>query len=228
MIVAIDVGEFAEACRAQTRIVEEQSSKAGIAAVDEDILDRLVDAVTHKSSTTEDKDGEERTIVSERSINGGKRLLPRMMELFENTILPRMSSQRIFRSYARLLTWQEKWSEALKAYLDGYRLSNAATMQKGDDIEVTKWKEAVAEVEEIVDLLRNFGPRAEEETSHVRNALDSEKTNKIAQENKAGGGLKWSSQARTIVRSFVTRTRDAFEDDPYWEKLIQLQEELKR
>ena len=46
MILAMDVGEFAEAARAQARVVEERAAKAGAEAVDEDVLDRLVDAVT--------------------------------------------------------------------------------------------------------------------------------------------------------------------------------------
>ena len=46
MIVALDVGELSEACRALGRVVEERAAKDGAACVDEDVLDRLVDAAT--------------------------------------------------------------------------------------------------------------------------------------------------------------------------------------
>ncbi len=45
-IVAMDVGEFAEACRALGRVVEERATKVGAESVDTDVLDRLVDAAT--------------------------------------------------------------------------------------------------------------------------------------------------------------------------------------
>jgi hypothetical protein len=59
----------------------------------------------------------------------------------------------------------------------------------------------VGEVEEIVDVLRNFGPRVE--------------------------GLKWQMQARSIVRTFMGRTMD-FEDEPEWERLKALREDLHK
>jgi len=45
-IVAMEVGEFAEACRALGRVVEERAAKVGAESVDEDVLDRPVDAAT--------------------------------------------------------------------------------------------------------------------------------------------------------------------------------------
>lgn len=59
----------------------------------------------------------------------------------------------------------------------------------------------MTEVEEIVDILRNFGPRVE--------------------------GYKWRLQGRSIVRTFTGRTRD-FEDEPEWVRLTQLQEDLRK
>ena len=59
-------------------------------------------------------------------------------------------------------------------------------MEKGES-DVKKWREAVTEVEEIVDILKNFGPRVEV--------------------------YKWKLQARSLVRTFAARTKD-FEDEP--------------
>jgi hypothetical protein len=204
MIVSMDVGELSEACRALGRIVQETASKTGAQSVDEDVLDRLVDAVSRvpydekpETGPTAGLDGTSGGYVI--SPNEGHGLFPNVRNLLEKIILPTVSSPRIFRAYARLLTWESKWSEVIKAYLDAYRAGPAGTMSKGD-ADVQKWREAVVEVEEIVDILRNFGPKAED--------------------------VKWRSQARSIVRTFMGRTKD-FEDEPEWEKLVELQEELK-
>ena len=201
MIVCMDVGELSEACRALARIVEERSAKVGAECVDEDVLERLVDAVTRAPANPDDAvegDGTVKTAI--RNPNEGHGLLRRVIELFDRTILPRVSSSRIFRAYGRLLTWQSRWEDALKAHLDGYRCSTAGTFEKGE-ANAAKWREAVGEIEEIVDVLRNFGPRVE--------------------------GSNWQFQGRSIVRAFIGRSRD-FEDDPEWSRLIELQDELRK
>ncbi|KOS15227.1 hypothetical protein Malapachy_2655 [Malassezia pachydermatis] len=38
----------------------------------------------------------------------------------------------------------------------------------------------------------------------------------------------WKFRARTLVRNFMARTRDSFEDEPEWESLTDLMTELKR
>lgn len=201
MIICMDVGELSEACRALSRIVEERSGKVGAESVDEDVLERLVDAVTRAPTNPDDAvEGEGTAQNAARNPNEGHGLLRRVTDLFDRTILPRVSSARIFRAYGRLLTWQSRWDEALKAYLDGYRCSPAGRMEKGMT-DGAKWREAVGEVEDIIDILRNFGPRAE--------------------------GSKWQFQARSVVRTFIARSRD-FEHEPEWARLAALQEELRK
>jgi hypothetical protein len=199
MIVAMDVGELAEASRALGRVVEERAAKVGADAVDEDVLDRLVDAVTRAPSHPDDAiEGvaiANNTVRNPAEVHG---LLRRVTDLFERVILPRVSSPRIFRARARLLMWQNRWEEALRAHLDAYRTGVAGKMERGE-ADVKRWREGVYEVEETVDLLRNFGPRVE--------------------------GLKWKLQAKSILRTFMGRTRD-FQDEPQWQHLVDLKEEL--
>ncbi|KAF8878587.1 hypothetical protein CPB84DRAFT_1688262 [Gymnopilus junonius] len=197
MIVAMDVGELQEACRALGRIVEQTGDKAGALTVDEDVLDRLVEAVTRAPPNPEEAAAEEGAVPNP---NEGHGLYRSVLNLLERTLLPRLSSPRIFRAYARLLSWQSKWEEAIKAYLDAYRCSIAGTIEKGET-DSAKWREAVTEVEEIVDIVRNFGPRVE--------------------------GYKWRSQARSILRTFIGRTRE-FEDEPEFGRLTELQEDLRK
>lgn len=208
MIVAVDVGELSEACRAQARIVEERAAKIGAECVDEQVLARLVDAVTRapvdpdRSATADSGQDTEQARERPDAVtdpNQGRGLLRRVLDLFERTILPNVSSPGILHAYARLLTWQTRWEDALKAYLDGYRCGAAGTFERGDT-DVEKWREAVREVEDMVDVLRNFGPRVQ--------------------------GLNWRHQGRSIVRTFVGRSKD-FEDEPEWSRLLEIQNELR-
>jgi len=201
MIVAMDVGELQESCRALGRVVEQTGDKAGSLACDEDVLDRLVDAVT-RALPDKDAAAEEGGDISTQNPNEGHGLYKNVLNLFERTILPRLSSVRIFRAYGRLLSWQRRWEDAIKAYMDAYRAGVGAGLEKGAS-DPAKWREAMAEVEDIVDILRNFGPRVE------------------------GGGYKWRLQARSIVRTFIGRTRE-FEDEPEWARLIELQEDIRK
>ncbi|GJE87502.1 TPR-like protein [Phanerochaete sordida] len=191
MVVALDVGELAEACRALARVVEERAAKDGAAAVDEDVLERLVDAATRG-----EPEGEGAGAGPSRA-----GLLRQVTDLLERVILPRVSSVRIFRARARLLMAQGRWEDALGAHMEAYRAGAAGTLEAGET-DAARWREGVKEVEEIVDVLRNFGPRAE--------------------------GYKWRLQARSVLRTFMGRTRENFEDEPEWTRLTKLQEELRQ
>ncbi|KAF8650941.1 hypothetical protein AX16_005008 [Volvariella volvacea WC 439] len=217
MVVSMDVGELFEASRALGRVIEETSDKMGVESVDTDVLERLVSAVTRGSSGSpetnpaETESRPDESGAGGHSAAGGQGLLRSVSTLFTQTILPRISnSPRIFRAYARLLTYQIKYEEALKAYLDAYRCGAAGTFEKGES-EVEKFREAVREVEETVDLLRNFGER-------VGASGDG---------GEGEGEFKWKLKARSIVRTFMGRAKD-FEDEPEWERLAELLDELKK
>jgi len=196
MILSMDVGELQESCRALGRVIELTSGKAGMLAMDEDVLDRLVNAVT-RGHPIEEADIPQTGEV--HNPNEGHGLYRNVMLLLEQTILPRLSSPRIFRAYGRLLSWKGQWEHAVKAYLDAYRCSQSASLQSGE-IDTKNWQSSVGEVEEIVDLLQNFGPRV--------------------------AGYNWKLQCRSILRTFMGRWKD-FEDEPEWAKLQALQEELR-
>lgn len=238
MIVAMDVGEFAEAARAQARVVEERADKIGAAAVDEDVVDRLVDAVVHAPNAHEEKpdsaDAEPQATaktlsatedtnsgaITSLSPNEGARLRPRILDLFERTLLQRVASERLYRAYARLIASDGRWTDAVKYHLDAYRLSLAATLEKGES-DKAKFLEALAQVEGIIDVLRNFGSRADEEETVMHE-------NEVQDDAPVVRTGKWQMQARSIVRSFAARTREAFEDSPEWGRIEQLQEELRK
>ena len=191
-IVAMDVGELSEACRALGRVVEERAAKVGAESVDADVLDRLVDAATRAPPEEENN--------TNADPNEGRALSRRVEDLFVRVLLPRVSSSRVFRARARLLVAQGRLPEALDAYLEAYRAGVASQMEAGET-DVERWREGVREVEEICGVLVNYGPKVE--------------------------GSRWMLQARSIVRTFMGRTKD-FEDEPEWSRLVELLDDLKR
>lgn len=222
MLVSADVGEMAEACRALTRVVEERAAKDGEACVDFDVLDRLVDAVTRaddEDGTASGGQGARQPGDGQYNPNTGKRLAPRISDLFSRTLLPRFSSSpRIFRAYARFLVWQSAWGAALDAYINAYRASVMSDERVATDLD--RFKTAVVEIEELVDVMRNLGPRAAEE--------DQNPVATGGEEGRRRKTTSWQFQARGLVRTFMGRTREAFGDqETEWQKLEQLLEELR-
>ncbi|KAF5321139.1 hypothetical protein D9619_000151 [Psilocybe cf. subviscida] len=230
MIVAMDVGELSEACRALGRAVDQTQGKVD-GVIDEDVVDRLVNAVTRahrdpqqaaaesaEASAAAGGDGE-----PVHNPNEGHGLHRNVLHLLEKTLLPRVSSRpRLFRAYARLLAWRGQWADAVKANMDAYRCGVASTIEKGDEVSVAVFNEAVDEVEETVDMLRNFGELAAEDAAA-----------KGEDGREWGGGKKdkWRLQARTIIRAFMGRTRDFEEREEYsagWQRLEEMLAEANK
>ncbi|OCF44185.1 TPR repeat-containing protein [Kwoniella heveanensis CBS 569] len=212
MIISIDVGELSEAARAMTRVVEELATKDPILAVDPDVLDKLVDSVTRDDYSLLEQ-GE----VVPTSSNEGFGLLPIVERLFDHTILPRISdSPRVWRAHARLLRWKEDWAGAQEDYLRAYRCSVVSDERVERDLE--KWREAVQEIEDLVAVLSQLGPKAK---------AQEEAKQKDGEEPKKKKG-DWKFQARGLVRTFMGRTRESFEQEKDWERLQDLLDELKR
>jgi len=211
MVVALDLGEFSEACRAMGRVVEERGGKDGEASADVEILERLVNVVTRSSESQ--SMGEQGRPTNP---NEGLGLYLQLDDLFTRIILPRISdSPRIWRSLAQLLTWKKRWPEALDAYTAAYRCGVASDTRL--EVEVERWREAIDEVEEYIDVLRNFGPKAAEEKKYQAGS-------RVGKRRESS----WAFQARGVVRTFMGRTRSAFEDEPEWERLKKLSEDLKQ
>ena len=212
MIVSVDVGELAEAARALGRVVEERSEKEGADSVDIEVLERLVSCVIRTTDLETSSSPDARPT----NPNEGLGLFARLDELFATIILPRISGDaRVWKARAQLLTWRKRWSDALDAYGAAYRCAVASNTQV--EVDVEKWREAVEEVEEYVDILRNFGPKAAEEKRRLAEVG----------EGKPARGSSWAFQAKGVVRTFMGRTKDTFEDEPEWTKLEDLITELK-
>jgi tetratricopeptide (TPR) repeat protein len=211
MLISMDVGELSEACQALGRVVELRAEKDGSKVVDIDVLDRLVGAVTRGENDESGTSGGVEDQVEDPKTRITHGLERQVTELFSRTILPRISSSpRIFQAYARLLTHKEQWVGALEAHLNAYRTSVGSDTTVETDI--ARWREAITEVEEIVDILRNLGPKA----LAGHGTPDSPQTQ------------NWDFQAKSIVRSFMGRTKESFGDEPEWERLTALMTELRR
>jgi hypothetical protein len=235
LLVCIDLGENSEACRALTRVVEERASRDGEDCIDMEVLDRLVGAVTARPPP-----GSEAAKDEPHSPNEGAGLHHPLARLFDQVILPRLSdSSRIYKSHARLLLWEGRFADALDANVKAYR----ASVVNDEQVERKKerWQEAVEETRDVVDTLIALGPKAVEEEEK-----------KLAEGEKSTW-KDWKFQARSIVRSFmgqstssfgvlsipvrscadfeffdpVGRTKDSFEDEPEWDSLKEILEDIK-
>ncbi|WVF71951.1 hypothetical protein IAT40_006761 [Kwoniella sp. CBS 6097] len=216
MIISIDVGELAESARAMTRIVEELATKDPVLAVDPDVLDKLVDSVTRDDYSLLEQ-GE----VIPTSSNEGFGLLPIVERLFDITILPRISdSPRVWRAHARLLRWKEDWAGAQEDYLRAYRCSVVSDEKVERDL--GKWREAVQEIEDLVAVLSQLGPKAKLQEEKAQ--AGGEGQGEVAKKKKGD----WKFQARGLVRTFMGRTRESFEQEKEWERLQDLLDDLKR
>jgi hypothetical protein len=128
-----------------------------------------------------------------------------VLDLVERTILPRVSGEpAVFRAYARLLLARGRWADALQAHTDAYRCSAVARFVP-DEHDVRGFVDAAAEVVELVEVLRNFGPRAD----------------------PGDDGRRWKAQARSVLRTFMGRSREAFGEESAWAGLEELMTELK-
>jgi hypothetical protein len=151
MVVAVSVGELAEAARSSaSRPAEERAAKDGAACVDLGVLDRLVAAAVRP-----DEDGEA------PGPNRGPALRRRVLDLLERVLLPRLAGEpRLFRARARLLLASGRTEDALAAHADAYRCGLAAAVG-ADEADAGRWRDAAAEIVEFVDVLRNYGPKVE-------------------------------------------------------------------
>jgi hypothetical protein len=233
MIIAMEVGELSEATRALGTIVEQRADKEKEKCVDIEVLESLV----NECGKTSREEGDGTTTETRYSKpNEGRALTRRVLDLIERQILPRISSSsRIFRAYARLLVSQSRYSDALEAHMNAFRLTTAGGGKNESISTREEWREAVVDVEEIIDVLRNLGPKTVEEQKLLSSKDDSgdgeeEKfTDKDVNTNRKSSLItkNWSLQARSILRSFMGRTRRDFEDEPEFSKLEELMEEIR-
>lgn len=226
-LVCMDLGELAEACRALSRVVEELSDKEGADSVDIDVLDHLVEAVVNPPARPESLSNFDEAVSlagTAMKANEGRGLFPRVADLFNRTILPRISSSpRIFRAYGKLLVWQgDRWGDAVDAYMSAYRCSVVDDPAVETDLE--RWRAAVDEVKEIVTgVLEKLGPKVNstsDRSSGGGAAIDPERP-------EGTDTFKWQFQARSVLRSFMARTKETFGDEPEWGDLVDALANLK-
>jgi hypothetical protein len=201
MVVAMDVGELSEACRALARMVRMRIEKDGVAAIDIEVLNKLVDAVTrgHESDEQEQEQGAVNP-------NVGKGLYRVVDRLISDGILPHVSSSPdVFLAHARLSLWSGDYAAALDSHLKAYRA--AVANDEAVERDLSKFREACDRVETVVTMLENLGTK------------DGKNGQPVAKD--------WKFQARSLVRTFLGRTKEAFGDEPEYERLKETLADLR-
>lgn len=211
MVVSVDVGMLSEAARAMTRVVEirthEQSCSTSRGDVDVSdmvdmgVLNKLVDAVIRPHDADDEVHNK----------HAGVGLQSAVLRLFEQTLLPRFTtSPPIWQSYARLMFAMGHFRATLEARIQSFQ-SGAGSADSMDVVtDKSAWLRAKDELQDVCDALMNLGGRPALPDSHEEAMPD------------------WRFRARTLVRTFMSRTRDSFEDEAEWAELQELLEDLKR
>lgn len=216
------------------------SSSSLLDALDMPVLNRIVDAVTRAPSSEQDaivdqrdegcatilsREGQPTQMKAQHNPHEGHGLWPAVRSLFEDSLLPRIStSAPLWQAYARLLFWRGRFRAALDAHLAAWRASFGA--DSCDLTDRSNWLQAVEALEELCELLENFGPRevALNGQGVELDVDESKTTTDVAQREPAMAN--WRFRARSLVRSFIGRTRDAFDTDPEWDRLVELRDSL--
>lgn len=200
MLVSFDLGQTRETCRAMAKIMDLQGSKLGKKCLDIEVLERLVNTVVRVSP--EEDEGEQ------SDPSSGRGLFPFVDDLITKSILSKISdSPRIFKAQAKLFYYDQDWRRCLEAHLKAYRCGIAESQAVETD--QTQFLNAAEEVQDLVDFLRNLGPRPVSGTEDELAMKD------------------WRFQARSLLRSFLRRTKEEFEDQKQWQSLQTELESLK-
>lgn len=182
----------------------------------------------------------------------GHGLYPTVSRLFITTLLPRFSfSSRIFLSHSKLLLWRGQNRAALESLLRAFKCGQAAELTgevESDGTELLKpelrkrkWWEALQEIEDVVSYLENFGEKKAGPPlgydlnrgsrkyavglDEIKEEDVDEETLKKEEEEEA---MKdWKFRARSLIRTFMARTKEDWEDEEGWERLIELRDGLK-
>lgn len=240
MIVSVDCGMMSDAVRSMERVVTLRSTagqpnveeQKQVELVDVAVLNRIVDAVTRapsdaKNAIEEQSDdlGNPSPSVSkevQHNPHEGHGLRPAVENLFTFLLSRITSSAAIWRTYARFLFWRGRFRSALEAHLSAWRVSYGA---EGSDMVTNReeWINALDALQELTELLENFGDRNVLVTQQGDecDAYDSVQ-DKMHQKAMAN----WQFRARSLVRTFIGRTKDTFESDPEWDRLLQIRDSL--
>lgn len=95
--------------------------------------------------------------------------------------------------------------------MDAYRCSVVSDEKVETDL--GQWRLAVDEVLDLVDILRNIGPRV---------GADGDQSNHPSEKR-----VNWQFQARSVVRTFMGRTKGSFGEEAEWEKLTAVLQDIK-
>ncbi|CAD6887136.1 unnamed protein product [Tilletia laevis] len=220
MVVSVDAGLLGEACRAFARVVELRTAGAKneqekVEAVDFEVLDRLVDAVTRAPSDEEDAvDGGNSTAQPAYSPHEGIGLRVAVENLFDNVLLTRISSStRIWRTYAKLQMWKRNYASCIKAHMEAYQHGTGNASDDSVLSDKRHWLEGLEDLEDLVSVMENLGSR-------TMPGPEGEADGKEVMPD-------WKFKARSVVRLFMGRSKELYGEEDEWERLVELRDRLK-
>ncbi|TKY88844.1 hypothetical protein EX895_002085 [Sporisorium graminicola] len=246
MIVCIDVGYLLEATRAMVRVTEIQTRNKSndverANSVDLSVLARLVDAVTRtpkaeleaetlaaveafEAAKAQHDSADAAAAAAQQPVapkldpNTGLGLYPAVRRLFDETLLARISSSSaIWKLYSRLLLWNGERQRAVQhALLNAYNSALEASLTAGG---TGAGGDLMSDKKVFVSLLHD-----------LRNLVDA--LLELAEGQDGGEGEEKEApeprfQARSLVRSFLAKTRSSWDQEPEYDEAKELLEQLR-
>ncbi|KAJ3290539.1 hypothetical protein HDU79_003154 [Rhizoclosmatium sp. JEL0117] len=211
LFISLDLGEFGESVRAMTRVFEIRSSPVRAAElsknpeslVDLGCLQILVHAVVHD-------------IQGADGLTAGAHV-KQINTLLEGVVNKMSGSARLFTLCSQFYTSQEQYKLALEYLGKAYRVYLHAPELNNDE---RLFKLGADVTERLAEGYREFGPLE----SAPR--LDSEAVDGAADEAERPVLVPvcadWRYQARTALRTFISRTKDTYEGTPEHDHLKEI------
>ncbi|KAI9347005.1 hypothetical protein BDR26DRAFT_1005120 [Obelidium mucronatum] len=208
LFISLDLGEFAESVRAMHRIFEIRSSPARAAElaknpdslIDLGCLEILVNAVVH------DMQAADGTTASAQV---------KQISLLLDGVVNKMSgSAKLFTLCAQFYTSQERYVLALDYLQKAYRVYLHAPDLANNGV---LFKLGANVTERLAEGYREFGPLEASPRVEEHTEVDVEEKPVLVPVC-----ADWKYQARTALRTFISRTKDSYEGTPEHDSLKEL------
>ncbi|KAJ3121263.1 hypothetical protein HK100_012451 [Physocladia obscura] len=213
LFLSLDLLEFGESVRSMQRIFDIRSNPARAAElaknpdslVDLGCLEILVNAVVHD-------------IRSADGVNTAVSTVPQIFALLDCLNSKISGSAKLFTLCAQFYTSQERYKLAIDFLGRAYRVYLHAPALNDD---VAVFRAGADAVERLSEAYKELGP-LEETPRHTAVIVESDGVAEAGESVLVIVCPDWKYQGRTVLRTFIGRTKDSYEGTPEHERLKEL------
>ncbi|KAK9453893.1 hypothetical protein V1511DRAFT_503511 [Dipodascopsis uninucleata] len=208
IVISAKLENWSTALRATMKLIEIRGPKEGECAIDIGVLKMLAQILvsdiygTSKDDLSNGADSTKYSFFERQAVSLFTETLPKLIT----------RTPELWELVAKVELWRKRPWNALDAYEKQFRLS--LTTFESDETNEVLWKQAVNCCDMLIDAYINFGQ------------LPGKYAGEGGDENSVVC-KDWKWKARNSIRSIMAKGRKIWLDSPGWNKLLDLQEELK-